>query len=107
MDDGLVIIDNKEIRVGYLCKYSDAYANVTGEVKFGEWIQDGSGGEYNGRPCYGYYVHVVDLDPFDWREETKEDAKKFYPDYLNNISLLELLRDNSIDDLEIIENKMK
>lgn len=100
-----ITIDGKELRVGCICKYSDEYANITGEICFGEWIQDGSGGEYSGTPCYGFYVHVVDLDAPDWSSETKEEIIEYYPDYKKNISLLNLLRDKSIDDLVILTNR--
>jgi hypothetical protein len=100
-----VILDGKEIEEGYICKYNDAYAHITGEVRFGEWIQDGSGGEYSGTPCYGYYVHVVDINPFEWDTDTKEEITEYYPDYLRNISLLKLLRNINITDLQIIKTQ--
>jgi hypothetical protein len=96
-----VIIDNKEIEEGYICSYDDTYAHITSEVRFGEWIQDGSGGEYSGTPCYGFYVHVINIEPFSWSDDTKEEVEEWYPDHLKNISLLVLLRDENINNLDI------
>jgi hypothetical protein len=99
-----VIIDGKEIDEGVICKYCDTYAQVTGEIKFGEWVQDGSGGEYGGTPCYGYYVHVIDIKPLSWSDDTKEEVEEWYPDYLKNMSLLDVLRERHVTDLELINN---
>lgn len=88
-----VIIDGIEIEEGNVCKYDDTWAHITGEIKYGEWIQDGSGGEYGGTPCYGWYVNVTDVEPLSWNDDTKEEVKEWYPNYLKNISLLDVMRD--------------
>jgi len=99
------ILDGKEIEEGYIFKYDDCDANVTGVVKFGEWEQDGSGGEYGGSPCYGFYVEVIDLEPMPWSQDTKEEIEEYYPHYNRQVSVLELLRESNIENLEIIKNK--
>lgn len=96
-----VIIDGLEIYEGTKCRFSDAFAVVTGIIKFGEWPQDGSGGEYPGTPCYGYYVQATNLEPLPWTGDTKEEVEEYYPDYLREVSLLQLLRDKD-NNFEII-----
>lgn len=100
-----VILDGKEIEEGYILKYTDFDANVTSVVKFGEWVQDGSGGEYGGTPCYGLYAEVIDINPVSWCENTKEEAEEYYDRYNRQQSVLEILRNSDLRDLEIIINK--
>lgn len=97
-----VVLDGKEIEEGYIIKYIHWDTNVTSIVKFGEWIQDGSGGEYSGAPCYGFYAEVINLEPTYWSDDTKEDIEECYPHYHKTRSVLEILRDNNIENLEII-----
>lgn len=101
-----VTLDNIEIEEGYICKYIDSWAKITGVIQFGEWIQDGSGGEYGGEPCYGFYVKVIDIEPLPWVDDTKEETIEYYPDYLKNVSLLYLIRDRGINDLAIIKREI-
>jgi len=81
----------------------------SGIVKFGVYIQDGSGGEYSGSKCLGYYVERVvclsqeidndDLDFEYYGVETKEDCIQkiidwgdvwFYRGNESTISILEV-----------------
>ena len=55
-------------------------------VKFGEYKQDGSCGEYKARDCSGFYVEVDNFTCPDWCDNEPES----FPDYLNRQSLLEV-----------------
>lgn len=46
-------------------------------VKFGEYKQDGSGGEYRGRDCLGFYVEVDNFTCPDWCENEPEQFEDF------------------------------
>ncbi len=70
----------------------EAWGYCTGIVKYGEYIQDGSGGEYSGTSCLGFYVEVQSVEPLCPEIETKKDAENSYPDYLRRFSLCEMLK---------------
>lgn len=55
-------------------------------VKFGEYRQDGSGGEYGGRKCIGFYVEVDNFTCPDWCEDDPE----YFPDYARQQNILEV-----------------
>ncbi|MFC7803528.1 hypothetical protein ACFRGK_03870 [Bacillus subtilis] len=52
-------------------------------VKFGRYMQDGSGGEYEGTECIGFYIEVIDPDQVD------EWDCRFISEYQKQMSLLE------------------
>ena len=56
-------------------------AKCIGVVKYGSYIQDGSGGEYGGRECIGFYVEMVKLIPYEWEDETIEEILEYFPHY--------------------------
>jgi len=95
-----IIIDGKKISEGDVYTWNDTYATVTGRVNFGEWVQDGSGGEYQGTPCIGFYVEVINIKSLPG--DTDEEIYEFYPDYYKNRSLLDLLRDGSVSGLSMV-----
>lgn len=64
-----------------------AYGKCTGIVKFGDYLQDGSGGEYSAIPCHGFYMEIVDVKPFEGTGLTAED----YPTYLRTVSVLTVI----------------
>lgn len=64
-----------------------AYGQCTGIVGYGEYAQDGSGGEYPATPCYGFYIEVVKVESFEGSFIDESD----YPDYLRKISVLSIL----------------
>ena len=72
-----------------------AYGTCTGIIKFGEYRQDASGGEYSGKLCLGYYVELLSITPYDWMEETSEEALEYFPYYLRKYSLIEFLKDTN------------
>ena len=55
-------------------------------VKFGEYSQDGSGGEYSGTNCIGFYVEVDNFTCPDWCE----DEPECFPYYLKQQNILEV-----------------
>lgn len=63
-------------------------------VKFGEYEQDGSAGEYNPRDCIGWYVEVDNFTCPDWAE----DDPIYFNDYLRQQNLFEVS-----DECEICE----
>ena len=72
-------------------------------VKFGEYRQDGSGGEYGGRKCVGFYVEVDNFTCPDWCEDDPE----YFPDYARQQNILEVFSEcevigNVYDNPELI-----
>ena len=73
-------------------------------VKFGEYNQDGSAGEYSARKCIGFYVDVDNFTCPDWCE----DAPDYFPKHFIQQNVLEIARDcqvigNIHDNPEILE----
>ena len=64
-------------------------------VKFGEYKQDGSGGEYGARKCLGFYVDVDNFTCPDWCE----DDPDCFPRHMWQQNILEV-----VDGCEIIGN---
>lgn len=90
-----VIINGEEYRENDIIEYENAYGFIKGIIKYGEFNQDGSGGEYRSIPCYGWYVEFMDITPFDNSDETKEEIMEYYPDFEKRQSLLYLVKENS------------
>ena len=87
-----VVIDEITYRENDIVNYDNSYGHIKGVVKYGEWVQNSSCGEYIGSYCYGWYVEFVDLTPFDDEEDTKEEILRYYPKWERNQSLLKLVR---------------
>lgn len=73
-------------------------------VKFGEYKQDGSDGEYKASDCLGFYVEVDNFTCPDWRDNEPE---RFH-DYLKQQSLAEIASQceiigNTYDNPELLE----
>lgn len=75
-----------------------AYGRCTGIIRFGGYLQDGSGNEYAEIPCFGFYTEVVKVEPYPKSGMDEDD----YPDYLRTISVLEMFERNS--DVELLGN---
>ena len=75
--------DGKQVFEGDIIQYEDEYYyfDVTAEVKFGEYLQDGSDGEYGGAKVYGWYVEVLSATPPEFDDEAE------YPEYLKTTSI--------------------
>lgn len=69
-----------------------SFKEFRGVVNFGQYIQDGSGGEYSGSECMGFYIKVLNPDMED------EYGCKIIQDYEKECSLL------GFDRIEIIGN---
>lgn len=61
-----------------------AYGKCTGIIRYGKYLQDGSGNEYPEVNCYGFYAEVVKVEPYPGLDVSD------YPDYLKTISVLEV-----------------
>lgn len=90
----------------------DGYAKCIGVVKYGTYVQDGSGGEYSGRECIGFYVEMVKLIPYEWENESVEEILEYFPHYYKKYSLAEILKQkdvkkvgNIFDNSELLEDK--
>lgn len=75
-------------------------------VKFGEYKQDGSDGEYKEINCLGFYAKVDNFTCPDWCDNKPE----MFPEYLNQQSLVELsdkceIIGNIYDNSELLEAK--
>ena len=73
-------------------------------VKFGEYNQDGSAGEYSARKCIGFYVDVDNFTCPDWCENNPD----YFPKHFIQQNVLEIARDcqvigNIHDSLELLE----
>lgn len=66
-----------------------AYGKCTGIIRYGKYLQDGSGNEYPEIACYGFYVEVVKVEPYYGMDELN------YPHYLKTISVLEMFMRNT------------
>lgn len=94
---GVTDKNGKRIFEGDVVRYNtfDDF-NCHSIVKFGEYEQDGSAGEYNPRSCIGWYCEVDNFTAPDWAEE---DPTFFFNSYLEQQNLLEVN-----DDCEVIGN---
>lgn len=88
----------------------DGCARCVGVVKYGNYIQDGSGGEYRGKECIGFYVEMIKIIPYKWEEESVEEILEYFPHYYKKYSLAEILKQedvkkvgNVFDNLELLE----
>lgn len=58
-------------------------------VRFGEYIQDGSGGEYKGTTCIGFYVEVDNFTCPDWYD----DMPECFSDYQKQQNIFEVAKE--------------
>jgi uncharacterized phage protein (TIGR01671 family) len=59
-------MNGKEIYEGDIVQYKMGENNCVGTIKFGEYEQDGSGGEYNTITCLGFFIHRLKIIPTVW-----------------------------------------
>lgn len=99
-------ICNKDIFVGDIVKYPRYRGSdfiIVGKVKFGEYKQDGSDGEYATTLCCGYYVEYSNMLYPSWVD--KEDYKYYdLREYEKQQSLAEVVNET---DVEIISVKIQ
>ena len=87
---GLTDKNGKKIFEGDIVQYNtyDDF-DCHSVVKFGEYNQDGSSGEYSATKCIGFYVEVDNFTCPDWCENDPE----FFPEYFGQQNILEVASD--------------
>jgi hypothetical protein len=92
--------------VGDIVKYENNSGNFCiGVIKYGEYEQDGSAGEYPPSKCLGFYIERIKTLPFD---EWDEEYGCYEPDYGKTISILKVdyeIIGNIHDNKELLEVK--
>jgi YopX protein. len=99
-------ISGQEIWENDICQWIDTvYGKCTGVVRYGEWEQDGSDGEYPGTKCLGWYLEVKRVQRSQWDDcvLTDAEAEEAYPEYRRTISLVDDEMGDIID-LAVIGN---
>lgn len=88
--------DGKTVFEGDVIEFKDDmfYFRIKAVVKFGEYLQDGSGGEYNGAKVYGWHIEVLSATLPEWDDDDSE-----YPAYLKIQSIL------NIPSFKVVGNK--
>lgn len=81
---GLKDKNSTKIYEGDIVQAYNGINKIIGVVKFGEYKQDGSSGEYNPVSCTGFYVKRIRTIPNRW--ETKDDLM-YEPDYSETTSI--------------------
>ena len=102
---GLTDKNGKRIFEGDIVRYNtyDDF-DCQSVVKFGEYNQDGSAGEYSASKCIGFYVDVDNFTCPDWCEY----GSNCFSNYLKQQNILEVARyceviGNIHDDPELME----
>jgi uncharacterized phage protein (TIGR01671 family) len=84
---GLKDKTGKDIFEGDIIRASFAFEDdYIGTVIFGEYNQDGSGGEYSPAKCIGYYLEMSEND----KNKTDEFDYEIHRSYYHQCSLMEL-----------------
>lgn len=81
-------------------RYNGSDFILIGEVKFGEYKQDGSDGEYAPSICCGFYVEIKKCIYPDWCDP--DDYSDFIQDYEKQNSIAEII--NESGNVEVIGN---
>lgn len=81
-------------------RYGGSDFTFIGEVKFGEYKQDGSDGEYSSSICCGFYVEIKKCIFPDWCDP--DDYGDFIQEYEKQNSLAEIINDGG--NIEVIGN---
>ncbi|HBU90227.1 MAG TPA: hypothetical protein DEB53_03310 [Bacillus pumilus] len=76
--------EEKGVFVGDLIYVTQWHGNYIASVEFGEYKQDGSGGEYGASKCFGFYAKAIEPN------RTDEDGFEVVPDFLVQNSMLRL-----------------
>ncbi|WP_157930352.1 YopX family protein [Mycobacteroides abscessus] len=90
---GLKDKNEKEIFVGDIANVNYmGFSRFRVQILFGEYEQDGSGGEYSPSTCIGFYAKALNSDVLD------EFDCRLVPEYLTETSIL------SFESIEVIGN---
>ena len=88
------ISNNQWIRAyteGNTYTWEDEYAKCVGILRFGEWPQDGSGGEYSPISCVGWYIEVISVTHTQFSTPSEDNPEvPYYPNYYRKQSIKEL-----------------
>lgn len=96
-------LENRIVLENGIYQYTDTtYGKCTGVIKYGEYTQDGSGGEYGPTQHYGFYIKVIKVEPYDWSDLTQEEAEEFYPAYLREMSVAQMFERG--EDIQMLGN---
>ncbi len=94
--------NGKEIYEGDIvrCKHT-VFTSFNAVVRFGEYEQDGSGGEYSPVLCVGFYAEAIN------KLQKDEFGCRLVSDYMENASLLDFeeveIIGNQFENLELLE----
>lgn len=64
------------------------FINCKATVKYGEYMQDGSSGEYGAAKCLGWFIQIVSCTAEDWAKDLDIEL----PDYLLQNSLIDVVK---------------
>lgn len=86
-----IIYNGEQYYEGEKIKYDNGYGIITSVIKYGDWHQDGSGGEYGSIHCYGWYLEMEDIELYSGETDTIEEVLEYMPNFERKYSLIEVL----------------
>lgn len=102
---GLVDKNGREIFEGDIVQYQtyDDF-DCQSVVKFGIYTQDGSGGEYAGRRCLGFYVYVDNFTCPDWCDNDPSCfSEHLYQQNINEVAAYCEIIGNIFENADLLE----
>lgn len=88
---------NEQVCVGDIIRYTLSHGFVcTAVVRFGSYLQDGSGGEYSPSECFGFYVEVLRFRSAAFVDVERDDFP-MYRRYESLTALVDEMHDTWVD----------